>query len=231
MELVDPLKMSRASAILQKSIENHGKVRLGRDFKKFRRAITKLNDREISNQFNLDYETLTPPESFWLMCRDNAGAMIAGVAVKKESLGPMTAPEYWALQHPRVYRDQANRPIKFEPKQSRAASSLTGTIAYVGDAYAAAEFRATGLAAAMGKLAMLSAFQTWPELDYCYAFIHNEGMVRGIATNHGFSHQHPMAIRWKNKSNPPSLPRNMWLVSNGRSDILDLIDRLTDDQT
>lgn len=232
MELVDPLRMSRASSILQKETEQYGgRLRLGRDFKKFKKAIDKLPDRNISNQFNLDYETLTPPTSFWLMIKNSKGELVAGVAAKLEELGPMPAPIYWEIQHRRVYRDQSLKLIEFKSRQSRAAYALSGKLAYVGDAYARPEFRKTGLAAAMGKLAMISALNLWPDLNHCYAFIHNEGMTKGIATNHGFAHQHPTAIRWENESNPASLPENMWLVSNSASDILDLIDQLNDDPT
>ncbi|MEM8812255.1 MAG: hypothetical protein AAGF59_06510 [Pseudomonadota bacterium] len=225
MEIVDQLKLSRASAVLQQEIRKHGQIpSMGQDFYHFKRLIDELPDRDISDQFNLDHETLKPTEAFWVICRGHNGGLIAAVAAKLEDLGPMNAADYWKMHLPRVYRENARRPIEFEPAQSRAAANLKGRLVYVGDAYASPELRKSGLAPAMGKLAQLAAFGMW-NFDTCYAFIHNAGMVRGVGTNHGFCHQHEIAIRWK--TNPPQFLPDNWLVYNHRNDVLDLIDRLS----
>lgn len=198
---------------------------MGLDFYYFKNLINGLEDREISDQFNLDYETLKPTESFWIACRDNNDKLIAAVAAKVENLGPMSAADYWKMQHPRVYGSKNVGPIEFEPLQSRASSSLRGCLVYLGDAYASTEYRKSSLAPALGKLAQLAAFGMW-NFDTCYAFIHNAGMTRGLGANHGFCHQHPIAIRWK--SNPKQFLPDNWLVYNHRNDVLDMIDRLSE---
>ena len=226
MEILDQLKYARALVVLQKRFESFDlTLEMGRNFKHFRALVDALDDRDLSDQFNLAHEKLLPTNSFWVVLRDRAEAVIGVLAAKFDDIGPRALSDHWQVDQPRMYRENAGGLIEFEAVQSRAARAISGRVAYVGDLWVRKDRRKTGVSGDLSKLVQVIALQIW-QPDTIYAFVHNVGVTRGLAAHFGFCHQYPVGIRWR--SNPRQLLPDNWLVCNHRPDLLDLIDLLAD---
>ncbi|MBG6211716.1 hypothetical protein IWQ49_006407 [Labrenzia sp. EL_126] len=203
-------------------------LKRGHDFNYFNNVMKGI-DRDVTEHFAPNFNTLLPAQSFWIMLIDKAGHPVSTVASRMEPFAyGQTVSDYLKAYLPRVYFTEHGAPVELLDRQASFCEEATGKVVYLGEAWANEEHRRGGLTGNMVKLIQLiSLYMFHP--DYLYCWIRPKHAQTGFPQACGYKEIFPRAIRWRTK---PALPggdpdkdlRDLWLAGNRSGGLRDLAD-------
>ena len=108
---------SNAVSFLQEQLRSQGLfLRSGDDFAEFSGSLRGI-DRSLTEHFSVQYQTIMPPQGFWLMLTDEWGIPVGTVAARLDDLGPTSLAEFWKIYLPRTYTAEDGKPVELKERQ------------------------------------------------------------------------------------------------------------------
>lgn len=203
-------------------------LKRGHDFQYFNNLMKGI-ERDVTEHFSPQFNTLLPAQSFWIMLINKEGMPISTVASRMEPFAyGQTVSDYLKEYLPRVYFTESGDPVELAHRQASFCEEATGKVVYLGEAWAHPKSRTGGIAGDMVKLIQLiSLYMFHP--DYLYCWIRPKHARTGFPQACGYKEIFPRAIRWTKR---PALPdgdpdkdlRDLWLAGNRSGGLRDLAD-------
>ncbi len=223
---------SNAVSFLQEELRSQGLfLRSGADFAEFSRSLSGI-DRSLTEHFSVQYQTIMPPQGFWIMLTDEWGIPVGTVAARLDDLGPTSLADFWKIYLPRTYTAEDGKPVELKDRQPSFCQDTRGRIIYLGEMWVAERYRHRGVAATLAKLIQVKAFQRFSPVTGLYVWMRPQHASSGFAQACGFQTIVPDAIKWSKA--PASRDKNisvseLWLAGNSAAALSDLVYDLSDE--
>ena len=182
----------------------------GNDFEEYRRLLSLGRpDHVLGVPFEPKRQQLTEDNSYWIVGRDQSGAIMHTQAMKCLKLDDGRLSDYLYLNLREF--EPSSMDIDYSRSSYRpgpGARRMRGSVVYHGEFWIGGkpgQYRGTRLSSLLARHAFLTAMQTWNP-DYFFGFM-SEGLVfKGFSARFGYMHTDPNAIRY---------------VLNGSDEVLD----------
>lgn len=182
------------------------------NFSKLEKAVARLRQLGVTDQFRKEHFELYTENSHWLRFTNSEKRIVAVLAMRFEWLGERTLAEHWQDQQHRIYP----QPNRIGKKHSPSAFMIKGKVVYGGDFYLEPEYRGKRIAGLMVFLGFLMSHLKW-DPDWIYGLMADKKAMAGFASQVGFTIAEPRGTHWK--SPPKGINPNDWLVAVDRASL------------
>lgn len=186
-------------------------LRWGRDFRVFRRIITRHNERyEPAPGFNPDSYTTGMLDGLWLVAHNKAGDLVHTQASRRVVVSP-DMHEHLKLEanayEPAYLKFDLNN---MEVHLSPSAAKISGEAIYHGEAWLKGGpdgIRGSAALYIFSRMMMAKALLNW-DVDYIFGLITPFTGIKGLPQRYGYTRCEQGTIVFSNRA----LPNDLWLV-------------------
>ncbi|MEQ9489590.1 MAG: hypothetical protein RIM72_11425 [Alphaproteobacteria bacterium] len=186
---------------LKAQAARHGvTVEICDDFRELQETVDAIEDRApLTPIFDWRYSDIGADNGFWIRGADDKGQVIHLQAARIDTLSEMPLSDYLREKAPLFLSPHIPADIAHSTFDSCGwARESRGTVCYHGEIWIAPKggFRARGLVKVLPRIVPPIAYRKW-QPDYFYGMISARLVQRGLGAQYGYSHFHPLGIRWK----------------------------------
>ena len=194
---------------------------VGLNFAKYHRIMRQVRpDHPMSPPFDPARHDLANDSAFWILGRDQTGAVVHSQALRLINLGESSLGSYLRT----TFRDFAPPMVGVDLARSRyrpapATERMFGRVAYHGEFWIGGvpgQFRGRGLAAAFTAIGFAQAQALWNP-DHLFAFIADKVAFKGLPARAGWMHQQPGAVSWAMHGSAQTI--DGFMAYNAREDV------------
>ncbi len=170
------------------------------DFQELQETVDAIEDRApLTPIFDWRYSDIGADNGFWIKGTDSGGDVVHVQAARIDTLSEKPLSDYLREKAPLFLSPHIPADIEHSTFDSCSwARESRGSVCYHGEIWIAPKggFRARGLVRILPRIVPPIAYQKWRP-DYFYGMISSRLVQRGLGAQYGYSHFHPLGIRWK----------------------------------
>jgi len=165
-------------------------------------AVADIEKGALGENFHKSLHTLPPNKFMWIRALDRDGNIVSIVAARLDDTGSWSLQRFIREHFARVIEDCDGGSANLSEQSAIFAKDIAGKCAYLGEGYAAPEWRRQGLATLMIKYMILIVWDEWkPEI--IYAWIRRHQIETGTAALWGFTETYESPLEF---TKPPLDP-------------------------
>ena len=186
--------------LIRQASELGVKIDICDDFRELQEAVEATDGRApLTPVFDWRYSNINSENGFWIKGTSSSGKLVHMQAARIDTIKDKTLSEF--------LREQA--PLYLSPHIPAIAEQSTfdscwwmrqskGKVCYHGEIWISPHdgFRGRGLARILPRIVPPIAYRKW-QPDCFYGMMAPKLAERGMSAQYGYSHYHPLGIRWK----------------------------------
>lgn len=186
--------------LIEQAAEQGVTVEVCDDFRELQEAVETIEDRApLTPIFDWRYSDITADNGFWIKGTSTEGQVVHMQAVRIDTLVERSLADYLREQAPLFLSPHI--PADAEKSVFNAcawARERRGKVCYHGEIWVSPKdgFRGRGLGRILPRIVPPIAYQKW-QPDCFYGMMAPKLAERGMSAQYGYSHYHPLGIRWK----------------------------------